>query len=157
MPPDTSTATPFSSLPSPQDRPDSDVVIFDGQCVFCRGQVERLARWDGGERLAFLSLHDPVVAERYPDLTYEQLMEQMYVVDRQGGRHGGAAAFRYLSRRLPRLWLLAPLMHLPFSLPLWQWGYRQVAKRRYRLAGQNANGDASQHSCEEDVCKVHFK
>jgi predicted DCC family thiol-disulfide oxidoreductase YuxK len=78
-------------------------------------------------------------------------MEQMYVVDRHGRRRGGAAAFRYLTRRLPRLWLLAPIMHIPFSLPLWQWGYRQVAKRRYKIAGKNDGG------CDGDACAVHFK
>jgi predicted DCC family thiol-disulfide oxidoreductase YuxK len=73
----------------------------------------------------------------------------MYVITPEGRRYGGAAAFRYLTRRLPRLWILAPLLHLPFSLPLWQWAYRQVARRRYQLA--------KSEPCEGDVCKVHFK
>jgi predicted DCC family thiol-disulfide oxidoreductase YuxK len=111
--------------------------------------VKRLARWDGQGRLAYL--HDPEVARRYPDLTHEMLMEEMFVVDRQGRRHGGAAAFKYLTRRLPRLWLLAPLMHIPFSLPLWRWGYRQIAKRRYLLAGK------TEDACDGDACRVHFK
>jgi len=144
-----STVKPTIQLPSLADRPNADVVIFDGDCNFCRGQVERLARWDRTERLAYVSLHDPIVAERYPDLTHEQMMQQMYVVDRAGNRHGGAAAFRYLSRKMPRLWLLAPLMHLPFTLPVWQWCYRQVAKRRYKIAGKQ--------SCDGDACEVHFK
>ena len=140
-----------NQLPTPADRPDADVVIYDGHCKFCTGQVQRLARWDSGGRLAFLSLHDPQVAKDYPDLSYDRLMEEMAVVDRQGRRHWGAAAFRYLTTRLPRLYLLAPLMHLPFSLPLWRWGYRQVAKRRYWLAGKTGA------ACEGDACSVHFK
>lgn len=147
----TTQTTPQQALATPQQRPDADVVIYDGDCRFCTGQVERLARWDTGGRLAFVSLHDPQVAERWPDLTHDMLMEQMYVVDRQGHRHGGAAAFRYLTRQLPRLWVLAPLLHLPFTLPLWQWGYRQVAKRRYKIAGKNG------HQCDGDVCSIHFK
>lgn len=138
-------------LPSPAERPEADIVIYDGDCRFCTGQVENLARWDSRRRLAFLSLHDPEVAKRFPDLTYDQLMEEMYVVDQAGNRYGGADAFRYLTTRLPRLYLLAPLMHLPFTMPLWRWGYRQVAKRRYKIAGKT--GEA----CEEDTCKVHFK
>jgi predicted DCC family thiol-disulfide oxidoreductase YuxK len=139
---------PTTSLPTPEDRPDADVVIYDGQCKFCTAQVQRLARWDSGKRLAYLSLHDPLVAQRYPDLTHEMLMDAMYVVDQQGRRHGGAAAFRYLTTRLPRLWLLAPLLHIPFSLPLWQWGYRQIARQRYRWG---------KIDCETDACSVHFK
>lgn len=84
------TATQKSmELPGLEEHPNADVVIFDGNCNFCRGQVERLARWDRGGRLAFVSLHDPLVAQRYPDLTHDQLMEQMYLVDQSGQRYGG--------------------------------------------------------------------
>lgn len=136
------------SLPSPTERPQADIVIYDGHCNFCRSQVERLARWDSPRRLSFLSLHDPEVADRFPELTHERLMREMVVVDQQGRSYGGAAAFRYLSLHLPRLWVLAPLMHIPFSLPLWQALYRQVAKRRYWLAGKR--------TCDSDACSLHF-
>jgi predicted DCC family thiol-disulfide oxidoreductase YuxK len=53
-----------------------------------------------------------------------------------------------LSRRLPLLWPLAPLLHLPGTARLWRWMYRQVARRRYRLGGR---------SCESDACSVHLK
>ena len=139
----------LSEFPSPRELPETDVLIFDGECRFCRSQVARIKRWDGKDRVSYIPLQDPYVAENYPDLTYEQMMEQMYVIDREGRRYGGAAAFRYLTRRLPRLWILAPLMHIPFSLPLWQWGYRQVAKRRYRWGKVN--------DCENGTCEVHFK
>ena len=49
-------------LPTVLERPEADVIIYDGHCRFCRGQVERLSRWDTGGRLAYLSLHDPEVA-----------------------------------------------------------------------------------------------
>jgi predicted DCC family thiol-disulfide oxidoreductase YuxK len=137
-----------AALPTPGQRPQADVVIYDGHCSFCTNQVARLNRWDAGDRLAFVSLHDPLVGERYPDLSHDDMMRQMYLVDGQGNRHGGAAAFRYLTRRLPRLWALAPLLHLPLSLPLWQWGYHQVAKRRYLM---NPPSD-----CENGACAVHF-
>lgn len=138
-------------LPSPYERPAADVVIYDGNCRFCTASVRTLAWLDGGARLAFISLHDPEVAARFADLTHDQLMEEMYLVDRHGRRHSGAAAFRYLTRRLPRLWILAPLLHIPLSLPLWKWGYRQVAKRRYLIAGKMNSG------CDGDACAVHFK
>lgn len=136
-------------LVDPDQRPSADVVIYDGHCRFCRGQVERLAKFDRSGRLAFLSLHDPRVAQRYPDLSYDQLMAQMYLVDGRGVRHAGASAIRYLSRKLPLLWALAPFLHLPGSLPVWQWLYQQVARRRYRW-GKLAE------SCDDGSCAVHF-
>ncbi len=137
------------SLPDPDSLSDADVVIYDGHCNFCRGQVNTLRRLDpGGLRLAYISLHDPRVAKRYPDLTHDQLMSQLYVVDRRARRHGGADAVRYLTRRLPLLWIAAPILHLPGTANLWRWLYGQVAKRRYQLAGK---------SCEDDACSVHMK
>lgn len=139
------------SLPSPTEVPAADVVIYDGHCRFCTNQVQKLARWDGKGRLAFLSLHDPEVAKRYPNLSYDDLMKQMYVVTPGGKQYAGAAAFRYLTRRLPWLYVLAPLLHIPFTLPVWQWLYRQVAIRRYKIAGKT--GEA----CDGEACAVHLR
>ena len=135
------------NLNDPDQNTTADVVIFDGECNFCRSQVVHLSRLDCfGNRLSFISLHDPRVAQRYPDLTHDQLMEQMYVIDQSGRRHGGGDAVRYLSRRLPLLWIVAPILHIPGTANLWRWLYGQVAKRRYKLAGK---------TCENDACSVH--
>ena len=137
-----------TDLPDPDAFSDADVVIYDGHCNFCRSQINTLHRFDCcGHRLAYLSLHDPRTSRRYPDLTHEMLMEQMYVIDRQGQRHEGSNAVRYLTRRLPTLWIAAPLLHLPGSARLWRWMYQQVAKRRYKLAGKSCDGD----SCSIDL------
>lgn len=121
------------------------VVLYDGQCNFCVGQIQHLRRLDSHNRLRFVSLHDPQVAIDYPDLSHDQLMSQMWVVDPQGKRYGGAYALRYLTRVLPLLWPLAPLMHFPGLMPLWSWAYRLIAKRRYRIAGRN---------CDTGTCSV---
>lgn len=135
-------------LPDPDTCPNADVVIFDSQCNFCKSNIAVLQRLNCcGNQLTYISLHDPRVAEKYPDLTYEMMMAQMYIVDQAGNRHGGADAVRYLSRRLPILWPTAPILHLPGTARLWRWLYRQVAKRRYKLAGK---------SCDDDACSVHF-
>ncbi len=139
-----------NGLPSPTELPSAVVLIYDGKCQFCTQQVKRLHRWDGKERLAFISLHDPSVTAAYPDLTHEKLLEQMYIVDQAGNRHGGAAAFRVLTRKLPRLWLIVPLLHIPFSLPIWQWMYMQVARRRYQLSKDQGA------VCDGDSCDIHF-
>ena len=153
----TTTATPAKPaktvhLPSPAELPDAPVVIYDGHCKFCRGGVERIAWWDGGSRLAYLSLHDPEVARRYPDLTHEMLMEKMYIVDQAGNRYAGADAIRYLTRRLPALWIAAPLLHIPFSYPIWEWLYGLVASSRYAIMGKTTDDQ-----CDDGACKVHFR
>jgi predicted DCC family thiol-disulfide oxidoreductase YuxK len=132
-------------LPAPAQRPQADVVIYDGACRFCQRQVRWLERLDRRKRLAFLSLHDPEVYRRWPDLSREQLLEAMVVVDHQQVRHAGAAAIRYLSRRLAPLWVICPWLHLPGSLPLWQWLYRFVARRRYWFGRTDRCDDGSCH------------
>jgi predicted DCC family thiol-disulfide oxidoreductase YuxK len=124
-----------------------DVVLYDGQCNFCRSQINILRRLDSGKRLEFVSLHDPRVATSYPSLSFEQLMEEMWIVTALGKQHGGAYAVRYLSRKLPILWPIAPLLHFPFSMPVWSFLYRQIAKYRYRIAGRDCD--------EGGTCSLH--
>ncbi len=140
-------------LPDPGDYPNAPIVIWDGECRFCLQQIERLRLFQGKSPLAYISLHDPRVARDFPQLSHEQLMEQMWVVSRQPntGKHqayGGADAIRFLSRYLPRLWFIAPVMHLPGCMPIWRWMYAKVAERRYAIAGKN---------CESGTCQLHVR
>jgi len=127
-------------------RAERDIVIYDGQCRFCRAQIGWLRRLDVTDRLEFVSLHHPSVASRYPDLPHDRLMQRLYVVDAHGRRHGGASALRVIARRLPLLWPVVLPLHVPSSLPFWNWLYRQVAKRRY-LFGRHVG-------CSDDACGV---
>ncbi|XZE54048.1 thiol-disulfide oxidoreductase DCC family protein [Planctomycetaceae bacterium SH139] len=145
---------PGHALADPDTNPGRDVVIYDGHCQFCTAGVRRLASLDKWSsvfgrplRLSFISLHDSRVQNRYSDLSYDQLMEQMYVIDRQNRRHGGADAVRYLSRRLPLLWPVVPILHFPGTARLWRWLYQQFARQRYRW---------NRDSCENGTCAVHF-
>jgi len=135
-------------LADPDERPQAGVVVFDGECRLCRAQIETLARFDRGGRLAYLSLHDPRVRKRYPDLSHEDLMQRMYVVSRDGERRGGARAVRYLSRKLPLLWPAALLLHIPGSLRFWEWCYVQVARQRYRFG---------RTECKDEACELHSR
>lgn len=125
--------------------PARDTVLYDGHCRFCRGQISILRRLDLAGRLEFTSLHDPHVAVAFPDLSREELMDEMVVVDTRGRPWRGAAAVRYLSRKLPALWPVALPLHVPGSLPLWTAIYRFVARNRYRIAGR----------CEQGTCRLH--
>lgn len=127
-------------LPDPASLPGRDVVIFDGECRFCTAQVKALAKFDRGGRLSFLSLHDPRALSLVPDLTHDDLMDQLYVVTASGRRFGGPHAVRYFTRRLPALWLAAPFLHFPGSLPLWRFLYRQLARRRYWFGRVDCEG-----------------
>ena len=89
---------------STEKHPERDTVLFDGECRFCQRQIAILNNLDLRNRFIYKSLHDPSVAADFPELTIEQLQEQMFVIDTQGNARGGATAVRYLSRKLPLLW-----------------------------------------------------
>lgn len=125
-----------------------EVLIFDGQCNFCRGSVRTLRMLDWIGRLSFISLHDERVGQRWPQLSSEQLMDQIWLVTKSGQTFGGADAMRYLSSRMPALWPLAPLLNLPFTMPIWRSIYRWIAKNRYRIAGRK---------CDNGTCSLHGK
>ena len=135
-------------LPTPEERPSADVVLYDGHCNFCRAQVRQLVWWDCQEKLSFLSLHDPEVARRWPDLPRERLMQEMCIIDGKEKRYWGPEAFRYLTTRLRRLWWLAPVMWFPGSMWLWRPLYRWVARNRYRFAGKTME-------CDSGTCSLH--
>ncbi len=137
---------PTVALPSPAERLDADVVIFDGHCSICTAQVNKLPWWDCRKRLAYLSLHDPEVQRRWPDVSHDRLMQEMLIVDREGHCYWGPEAIRYLTRRLRRLWWAAPLAYFPGSMLLWRPLYRWVARNRYRF---------SCDACADGSCQVH--
>jgi predicted DCC family thiol-disulfide oxidoreductase YuxK len=127
---------------------DRDIVIFDGHCKLCRAGVLRLQSLDWLGHFRFVSLHEPEIREQFPDLTYEMLMAEMFVVTQKGDRKGGAAALRYMSWFIPLMWPLAPFLSIPGTLPIWSFLYKLIAKNRYRFGRLE--------ECEGGTCSLHF-
>ena len=121
--------------------PTRDTVLYDGQCRFCRSQIAILKALSLGHRLDCISFHTGKASELFPEISHDQLMQQMYVVDPHGRARGGADAVRYLSRQIPLLWPLALLLHIPGSLPLWRKLYAFIARYRLSIAGSCSDGE----------------
>ncbi|MDX2034988.1 MAG: DUF393 domain-containing protein [Blastocatellia bacterium] len=132
-------------LPDPDRSPGKTVVIYDGQCRICAGQMRTLARLDLTGRLTYLSLHDPRVRDRCPDLSFDQLMARMYALAPDGARHAGPNAVRWICARLPVLWPLAALLALPGIRTLWDRTYPWIAEQRYRFG---------RTQCAEGTCAL---
>lgn len=122
------------------------VVIFDGDCNFCRSQIRALRFLDFGNRhFTFLSLHEPSVQVDFKQLKHEDLMQEMHIVDRENHVYAGAESVKYIVRKLPVLWIIAPLIYFPGTAPIWRALYRFIARNRYRIAGKN---------CDSGSCKL---
>ncbi|MFO0803932.1 MAG: DUF393 domain-containing protein [Gemmataceae bacterium] len=123
------------------------ILLFDGECAFCRKGVAILKKLDWRHRVECRDARDvanlPPCAE---PLVPAKLLDEMHLVTPDGRRsYAGYRAIRWLSWRLPLLWPLAPLMYLPGALWLGTRMYRWVARNRFKLV-----------PCEHGACRVNL-
>jgi predicted DCC family thiol-disulfide oxidoreductase YuxK len=125
------------------------LVVYDGNCAFCKRQVDRLRSWDKRDRFDYLPHTAPGIEERYPALRASgaagmDIERGMILLTPDGETHIGADAVQQIMRRLPPLNLLAPMFHVPGVRRLARRLYGWIARRRYRLSGQ----------CEGEACRL---
>jgi predicted DCC family thiol-disulfide oxidoreductase YuxK len=105
------------------------VLIYDGDCGFCRFW---LARWRHalGDGLECIPFQDPQVAERFPNLSSDQLNQAIHLVEPDGTVYCGARA---VFQALERGWSPLPLWAyrgIPGVAPVSEFAYRTVARNR---------------------------
>ena len=111
------------------------VVIYDGQCPLCLRSVRILKALDWCNVLAYA---DARQGEQVPALPVpvkpERFLEEMHLLTPDGQTvYHGFRAFRWMAWRLPPLWVVAPLLHLPGAETLGQRLYLWIARNRFRL------------------------
>lgn len=109
------------------DRP---VLIFDGECGFCRRSVAR-ARRITGERVEFLAQQDLACARRFPKLESGRLAESVHLVEPDGRVCRGAEAmFRTVSVNPRWAWLKRRYERSAWFASLCEAVYAWVARHR---------------------------
>jgi predicted DCC family thiol-disulfide oxidoreductase YuxK len=120
------------------DRP---VLLYDGDCRFCRASARAVAALDRRRSLAILPLDDPSVAELLAALPAERRGESMSVVQPDGWVLSAGDALIELTRMLPGGELLASAAYRNQGLRrLFGRGYRLVASHRALLSRLTPNG-----------------
>jgi pimeloyl-ACP methyl ester carboxylesterase/predicted DCC family thiol-disulfide oxidoreductase YuxK len=106
------------------------MLLYDGECAFCRRQVERLrARVGGAVRFEPFQGAGDVAG-----VPTGELARAVHFVDTEGRVSSGAeAVYRTLAAggRTARLWMYR---HVPGFNPLSEWGYRVIARHRGLIA-----------------------
>ena len=105
------------------------VLIYDGECRFCSANAERIRKWDKKNIFSFVSLHDPEVKEKWPELDQSVLTNNICICS-EDKKYFGVDAIKYLSTKLPVLFFIRPLFWFPF-LPVWRLFYKIVARNRF--------------------------
>ncbi len=104
------------------------LLIFDGECDFCRIWVEYWKRLTG-DRVAYAPYQE--AASQFPDIPRERFARSVHLAlpDREM-LTGSHAVFRALSFGPGRPWLLEMYRHVPGFAALSEWVYGFIAARR---------------------------
>jgi predicted DCC family thiol-disulfide oxidoreductase YuxK len=110
------------------------VLIFDGECGFCRRWVRRWRR-ASGDRVEYLPFQDARVAERFRDIPLASLEQAVHLVEPDGRVSSGAeAAFRLFRCAGVRRWPLRLYEASPLFAKSAECFYRVVAKHRAAIS-----------------------
>jgi predicted DCC family thiol-disulfide oxidoreductase YuxK len=108
---------------------DHPVLIYDGDCQFCRRWVDRVKRYERADVIEPLPLQDST-APGIAGLTRDQLLEAMCLALPDGGRFSGADAVREIMPFVRGGWFFRFAFMIPGSMPLSRGVYGWVARRR---------------------------
>jgi predicted DCC family thiol-disulfide oxidoreductase YuxK len=120
--------TPDEERPAGERLPDRPLLLFDGDCGFCRFWV---ARWRATlrDQVDFAPAQQEV--SRLPQITEQAWRRSVQLVMPEGMVYGGAeAVFRTLVYFPGRRWMLAVYRYLPGARPASEAAYRLVADHR---------------------------
>jgi len=119
-------------LPAPhlsvRDAPPKPLLIFDGDCHFCRRWIERWRELTGG---AVEYAPSQEAARRFPEIPQEAFDRSLQFIETDGKVFSGAeAVFRSLGQKRSRAWLIWCYEHVPGFAVVTEIAYRVVARNR---------------------------
>jgi len=110
------------------------VLIYDGDCGFCRGGKEWIEQNAVKSAFEFLTCQSDERKSRFPDMSEETCMGAMQLVLPDGKVLAGDRAIPEILRRLKGWRWLSVLFEIPGVSLLAPHVYRWVAKNRYRIS-----------------------
>ena len=117
-----------------QAPPSKPLLVFDGDCQFCRRWI---ARWKNatGDAVDYLPFQDQAVAARFPEIPRQDFEEAVHLILPDGSVYRGAeAVFRSLAEGGHYRWLLGLYRRLPPFADLSELLYEEVALHRTALS-----------------------
>jgi acetyl esterase len=109
------------------------VVVYDGDCPFCRKQVERLKARDPGEYFEYCPRQQDGLVARFPKLAAGDFNSGMRLVHLDGEVSVGADAIYHIARRLRTYKYFAWLYRVPVAKQIARAAYAWIAAHRMKL------------------------
>ncbi|MCH8147358.1 MAG: DUF393 domain-containing protein, partial [Planctomycetes bacterium] len=114
-----SDTTPAPSRPSesgPESAPQRPVLVYDGDCAFCRKWI---LRWHHltGDQIEYAPYQQ--AAEQYPHIPPDEFTKAVYLIEPDGATYRAAeAVFRSLSAAPGRRWMYWAYRRVPLVRPI---------------------------------------
>lgn len=137
--------------PAATTPPGRHVVLYDGLCKFCLAGMRRLLALARPGAIEPVNFQEPGALDRFPGISHEDCMRQMYLVTPEGKVYAGfeAAVRAVATRRF--IGRLAFLYYLPGLRMLLDALYALIARHRYKIMGKLvAKGE-----CSDGTCALH--
>lgn len=127
-----------------QHPPTVPLLLWDGECAFCRRWIER---WQGitGDRVDYAPYQE--AAGCFPEISRAEFKRAVQLIEPDGTVSSGAAAVAGALARVPRFsWIARLYWRLPGLAPVADLAYRMVARHRRLLS--RLTPPASQEAAE---------
>jgi protein-S-isoprenylcysteine O-methyltransferase Ste14/predicted DCC family thiol-disulfide oxidoreductase YuxK len=128
------------------------VLLYDGNCSFCRAQVRNLARLARRDAIDALDFQAEGVLAQFPGVPYEACMRNMHLVTPDGRVFFGFEAAVHAVATRPLMGVLAYAYYLPGVRLACDLAYAAIAANRYRLTRRAVAAG----QCENGTCHLHF-
>ncbi|MCX7014380.1 MAG: DUF393 domain-containing protein [Candidatus Sumerlaeota bacterium] len=122
-----------STAPPASPQPPSCLILYDGDCAFCRRRIAMIQRLDRAGRFEYAPMQDRAIRSRFSHVDPLEPRWGLRLIDEQGRIAVGADGVYEICRRLPRLQRLAWVYRVPGLRGLLRAAYWLIARHRRRL------------------------
>jgi predicted DCC family thiol-disulfide oxidoreductase YuxK len=118
------------------DSKQKPTIIYDGQCQFCSGQIDKIKRLAPEDSYNYLPRQLPNLLDKFPQLSGEDFNTGLRLINNKGRVSVGADAVYEIYKTLTPYKYIAWIYQLPACKQLCKGVYRLIAKNRNRLKGK---------------------
>ena len=120
---------------TPEKKAQQVVCFHDGECPLCELEINFMKKIDKDQSIQWVDINEDKEALEQADITHQQAMDQIHVID-ANGMQTGVDGFILVWQRLPYFRRLVPLVKLPVINQIAKFGYRLFAKYRLKITGR---------------------
>jgi predicted DCC family thiol-disulfide oxidoreductase YuxK len=118
------------------DRPQKPVVVYDGTCGICAGNLKWLYRLDTLKKFDATPYQADDLLRLFPHLKLAECEQTMHLVFPDGRTYAGADAFRQVFLRMPLMFPVGVLLSVPPLPWILRKLYPILARNRYHIGGK---------------------